>query len=335
MNTKLFKAGYAGIRGITLFCLAATARADVEDTITNSFKADPGGQLVVELDRGSIEVKTANATVVDVEITRKARGGQSAAAQTLKDHEVIFAQSGNKVEIKGEYKGKKTKGWFGRSPDLQVKCLVIVPRTFDVDLKTAGGSILVTELTGKVQAYTAGGSLTFKKIEGPLSARTSGGSITVAAAKGKVDGKTSGGGLNLSDIEGDTNAETSGGSIHAEHITGKLVVKTSGGSIQVADIKGPMDARTSGGSITANLPAQPAGDCSLHTSGGNVTVVLDPKAVVDVDLHTSGGRVATDFPVTTVIQGEQKKNELRGKINGGGPVITARTSGGSVRVQRK
>jgi len=54
-----------------------------------------------------------------------------------------------------------------------------------------------------------------------------------------------------------------------------------------------------------------------------------------VDARTSAGRVSTDFPVVAVIQGEQKKNELRGKINGGGPLITAHTSGGSVHIRKK
>lgn len=318
-----------------LVSFVAAARGDVEDTITNSFKADPGGQLVVDLDRGSIELKTADANTVEVEIARKAGGHRSEAEETLKKHEVTFNQTGNKVEVKGEYKGRKTKGWLGRSPDLQVKCRITVPRKFDVDLHTAGGSIRVAELAGKVQAHTSGGSMTFEKIEGPVSAHTSGGSVTVASAKGKVDVKSSGGSLNLSDINGDVNAHTSGGSIHAEKLTGQSVVKTSGGNIQVADINGPIEARTSGGSIAAKLPGQPAGDCTFDTSGGNITVVLGNKAAVDVDLHTSAGRVSTDFPVTAVIQGEQKRNDLRGKINGGGPLITAHTSGGSVRLQKK
>jgi DUF4097 and DUF4098 domain-containing protein YvlB len=112
------------------------------------------------------------------------------------------------------------------------------------------------------------------------------------------------------------------------------VVRTSGGGIQVADIRGPIEARTSGGSIHANLPAQPAGDCTFKTSGGSVTVSLPENAAVNVDAHTSAGRVSTDFPVAAVIQGEQKKNEIRGKINGGGPLLTAHTSGGSVRLQK-
>ena len=125
--------------------------------------------------------------------------------------------------------------------------------------------------------------MNFAKIEGSLSGHTSGGSITVAGCKGNVDLRTSGGGLQLGEIEGDVDARTSGGSIHADKLTGKSV---------------------------------------LQSSGGGITVALGEKLNVDVDARTSGGRVASDLPVTTVTHGELKKNELRGKINGGGPLIT-------------
>jgi DUF4097 and DUF4098 domain-containing protein YvlB len=335
MKSNLFNPPKAVAVSAALFALAAVgARADLEDKITKSYTVRSGEQLVVELDRGSIEIKTADADTVEIEVARKAGGSQSKAEKVLKDHVVTTTQTDNRVEVRGEYKGPKSSGWFGKSLDLQVQCRVTVPRRFNLDLNTAGGSIKVSELTGKVQAHTSGGSLRFEKIEGPVSGHTSGGSITVATAKGKVDVKTSGGGLNLSDIKGDVNGQTSGGSIRAEKLTGKSQVRTSGGSIQVADIKGAIDARTSGGSITVNLLGQPAGDCIFKTSGGSVTVVLGEQVAVDVDAHTSGGRVTTDFPVAAVIQGEQKKNEIRGKVNGGGPLITAHSSGGSVRLQK-
>lgn len=335
MKTNLFNPLHAAAFAVALVWLAsARARADVEDRITKSFDVRPGDLLVVELDRGSIEIKTADTDAVQIEIARKAGGSQSKAEKVLKDHVVTTTQADGKVEVRAEYKGAKSSGWSGRSPQLQVQCLVTVPRRFDTDLKTAGGSIKVSELTGKVQAHTSGGSMTFEKIEGPVSARTSGGSITVEATKGQVDVKTSGGSLTLNNIEGEVDAQTSGGSIQVEKLQGKSVVRTSGGGIQVADIQGTIDARTSGGSINANLCGQLAGDCTFKTSGGSVTIVLPANAAVDVDAHTSAGRVSTDFPVAAVIQGEQKKNELRGKINGGGPLITAHTSGGNVRLQK-
>lgn len=309
-------------------------RADMEDKVTKSFTAAPGGQLFVELDRGSIEIRTAEVGSVDIEISRKAGGSRSQAEKILADHIVTLTQTDKGVQVRAEYQGPRTRRWFGGSPQLQVQCVMTVPRQFDVELRTAGGSVSVTGLTGKVQANTAGGSLKFENIEGPISGHTSGGSITVHTAKGKVNVKTSGGTVNLKAIEGDVNAHTSGGSIRAESLTGQAVVKTSGGSIQVVEIKGAIEAGTSGGSITATLLEQPAGACSFKTSGGSITLVLDAKVAVDVDARTSGGRVVTDFPVVSVIQGEQKKNELQGKINGGGPLLTAHTSGGSVRLQK-
>jgi len=73
----------------------------------------------------------------------------------------------------------------------------------------------------------------------------------------------------------------------------------------------------------------------FDTSGGNITIAMAERIAVDVDASTSGGRVSTDFPIATIVQGEQKKNELRGKINGGGPLVKAHTSGGNVRLEKK
>jgi len=319
-----------------LVLVTLPARADVEDKITKSFTVQPGGQLAVEVDRGSIEVKTStDRQSVDIEVTRKSRGSEAKAGKVLTDHVVTTTQDGNKVEVRAEYKGPKTSGWFGRSPDLQVNYVITIPRQFEVNLKTAGGNIKVGDLAGKAQVHTSGGSLTLEKIEGQVSGHTSGGNINVAGCRGQVDVHTAGGSLNLSEIEGDVTAKTSGGSIRAEKLTGKSIVKTSGGSIGVAGIKGSIDATTSGGSVNADLVEQPAEACSFRSSGGSITVAMGGNVAVDVDLHTSGGRVSTDFPVTTVVQGEQPKNEIRGKVNGGGPLVTARTSGGSVRLQKK
>lgn len=319
--------------GLTATC----AWADAEDTITKSFQVQSGGKLVVDLDRGSIEIATADADAVNVEISRKAGGSQSKAEQILKDHVVTMGQTGTTVEVRGKSTQPQSGwfGWFRRSPDLQVTCRVTVPRKFDVDLKTSGGNISVAELAGRSEVHTSGGNLKFVKMDGPIAAHTSGGNVTLTNCRGPVDVSTSGGNLMLSDIEGDITARTSGGSIHADKLVGNDSVKTSGGNIEIEDIKGRVEAGTSGGNVSARLPAQPTGDCSFTTSGGNVTVALATNVAVDVDVGTSGGRISTDFPVVSVVQGEQKRNEIRGKINGGGPRIFAHTSGGSVHIEKQ
>jgi len=320
------------ILALALFAFAATARAGVEDKITKSYEVAPGGQLSVEVDRGSIVVRTADRKSVGIEVIRKAGGNEAKAENVLKAHIVTTTQDGSKVEVRASYTGPSGSGWLGRSPDLQVSYVLTIPKEFDVNLKTAGGNIKVAELTGKTHVRTSGGNLALENLAGPVSARTSGGDIRLIGCQGAVDLGTSGGKLNLSDIKGELTAKTSGGSIHANKLAGKAVLKTSGGSIEAADIKGSIEAVTTGGNIDVSLLEQPSGDCSFKTSGGNATVALGEKVAVDVDLHTSGGRVATEFPVVTVIYGEQAQHQIRGKVNGGGPLVTAHTSGGNVRL---
>lgn len=336
MKTKFIRLSTIAATALPLLLLSTgPVLADVEDQIAKSFEAAPGGQLVVQVDRGSIDVKTADEGKVQIEVSRTAKGSEAKAKQILKDHVITFSQNGNQVVVKAEYTGPKTTGWFGNSPQFNVRYQITVPRKFDANLKTAGGHIEVAALTGKLEAHTSGGHLKFESIEGPVNGHTSGGSITLDGCKGLVDLHSSGGSLNLNAIEGDTTAKTSGGSIRASRLTGKSVVKTSGGSITIADIRGSIEAGTSGGSISATLTEQPAGDCSFKTSGGSITLALGPKIAAEVDLHTSAGRVSTELPVVSVVQGKPDRNELHGKINGGGPLLTAHTSGGSIRLERK
>jgi len=306
------------------FTLTTSAWAAAEDVIKKTFEAAPGGQLVLDVDRGSIELVTAASGGCEIQVTRKAKN-----QKILDEHDITFAKEGDKISVNA--KGKQASSWFGQS--LQVEYVIAVPEKFDVDLKTAGGSVRVTGLHGKVKAHTSGGSMKFEKLEGPLNANTSGGSITVAGCQGPVEVKTSGGSLKLSDITGDVSAKTSGGSISCSRLVGKSVVHTSGGSISASGIKGQIDAATAGGSVQASLEGQPAGECSLKTSGGSVAIELVEDITADVDAKTSAGSVSSDFAVNPP-QDPKKKSELQGKINGGGPLLTLRSSGGSIRVKK-
>jgi hypothetical protein len=71
----------------------------------------------------------------------------------------------------------------------------------------------------------------------------------------------------------------------------------------------------------------------LTTSGGAITVHLADDMGLDVDAKASGGRIHTDFPVS--IRGEISRNSLRAKMNGGGPELYLRTSGGSIYLKKR
>ncbi len=319
-----------------LWAASALAAGDVEDRLAQSYQVKAGGKFVLEADRGSIEVTSASGDQVAIEVLRKVTGESRAGAESvLKNHEVQFAQDGDTVRVHAEMNSGWISGWSGKGRNLQVRFLISVPKQFNVDLKTAGGSIKVADLTGHARSRTSGGSLNFGQIEGPIVGRTAGGSINVAGCKGDVDIRTSGGSIHLGEIDGNITAQTSGGSLSVKQSKGKTVVKTSGGNIDVAEVKGSLEAITSGGSITASVADQPSGDCRLETSGGSIKVSLSDKVAVDVDAKTSGGGVKTELPVAVIVHGEHKPNRLQGKINGGGPMLSLHTSGGGIFLQKQ
>jgi DUF4097 and DUF4098 domain-containing protein YvlB len=144
-----------------------------------------------------------------------------------------------------------------------------------------------------------------------------------------LDVDTSGGSIKISNLVGTVNAHTSGGSISLGRIDGLVDINTSGGSINVDEVTGTIKAHTSGGSVNAKISQQPSGDSKLTTSGGSITVYLANDIAVDLTARTSGGRVHSDFDVN----GEKRKKSIRGAINGGGPKLVLKTSGGSVRIK--
>jgi hypothetical protein len=87
---------------------------------------------------------------------------------------------------------------------LQVEFRLMVPRQYNLDLNTSGGSIDVDDLIGEARVKTSGGSLALGRIEGPVDANTSGGSIALRQAKGNVLARTSGGGITVG--EGNSSA---------------------------------------------------------------------------------------------------------------------------------
>lgn len=323
-------AGAIWVALLVLGTSLSASTADDDEKITRSFNVGSGGTLTLDTERGSIEVKTARAETVTVAISVKGPlGGARDVEEILEDFDIEFDHSGKDVTVTLE--SKHGWDWFRGGSRLRIHYAITVPEKYNLDLATAGGGIKIADLEGDVKCETSGGSLHISRIEGSIYGRTSGGSITLEGSDGEADLKTSGGGIEIGHVTGHVEAHTSGGSIHIDEAGGEVEVSTSGGSIRVNEVRGAIRATTSGGSISATISKQPEKDCTLKTSGGGVTVYLAKGIKVDVNARTSGGSVRCDMPIT--VQGLLGKNEVEGKINGGGPQLYLRSSGGPVRIK--
>jgi DUF4097 and DUF4098 domain-containing protein YvlB len=121
---------------------------------------------------------------------------------------------------------------------------------------------------------------------------------------------------NLDAVEGKLRASTGDGHIRADGRFDELDLKTGDGHV---------DVRAAAGSTLAT-------GWRLETGDGSVTLELPADSAADVDLHTSDGHIDLDMPVTT--EGKIRENEIRGKLNGGGGLLTIRTGDGSIHLRK-
>jgi len=322
---------------LTLFLLTLTscaALATTEEQTNHTFQATSGGTLVVDVDFGSIDVGTNSTDTVTVNVWRKVtRGSEAEEQKFLADNPVEFIQDGNTVIVRSHAKDKEKFHWLGGFRNRNEATYTIrVPARFNARLNTSGGGIAASDLTGEVKADTSGGGLRFERLHGPLDGDTSGGGIRVTDCDGTIKIDTSGGGIEVTGGGGSLHGDTSGGSITVKNFKGPASVDTSGGGIEIENVAGKIKGDTSGGSIRAALLSPIPGDVSLSTSGGGVSVSVPADAAFNLDAEASGGGVHCDLPVT--IQGKREHDELKGTVNGGGPVVHLETSGGGVHVRK-
>ena len=298
--------------------LASTALARIERTIEKTFTVRAGGKLTVSTFGGNVTVQPGSGNRVTVEarqVLPKA-GSEAEADRILADLELLMEQEGDNLNASARFSKQRWGGLFRRGgwPPVSVNFTVTVPEQYHVDLKTSGGNIEVGDLQGAAQVRTSGGNIRLGRVQGPVEGKTSGGNISVAEALERLD------------------VSTSGGNIRVERATGAVKLHTSGGSIAVDRVAGSLDASTSGGSVKAALDGTVRGNVSLSTSGGSVELRVPTTAAFQLDASTSGGRVRADGFTITLESGGGGRDRLRGAVNGGGPEVRLRSSGGNITV---
>jgi DUF4097 and DUF4098 domain-containing protein YvlB len=152
--------------------------------------------------------------------------------------------------------------------------------------------------------------------EGKVNLRTGDGKIEVAGFKGEMDLHSGDGSETLDGVDGKLRASTSDGHIRADGRFDEVDVKTGDGGVEV---------RAGAGSTLAT-------GWRLETGDGNVTLEIPAGFAADVDLHTGDGHIDLEMPVTT--EGKIRENEVRGKLNGGGNLMTIRTGDGSIHLRK-
>ncbi len=189
---------------------------------------------------------------------------------------------------------------------------------------------LVVPAETRLKSETGSGNQTIQGIRGPVKADTGSGNLRLSNIGGDVDADTGSGDIELNGIRGSVAADTGSGDVILEQTgPGEVKVDTGSGSVEIRGAAGIVWADTGSGDITAE--GQPAGPWKLSTGSGNIR--LRVPAAVGFDFHatTGSGEIYTEGPIT--VQGALKRDDLRGKVRGGGVLIELETGSGNIRIE--
>ncbi len=171
-----------------------------------------------------------------------------------------------------------------------------------------------------------------------------------------LQAKTSDGNVTLSGLQGDLSLTTGDGNVAVDHVSGNVRIRSGDGRVKVTDADGSIDAHTSDGNLSVDGSFQAlalhtsdgtldlnlregtklAGASTIQSSDGSVTIRVPASFAADLSVHTGDGHVDCALPLATdnYQSGGGHRNELHGKLNGGGSPLTIKTSDGNVKIEQ-
>jgi DUF4097 and DUF4098 domain-containing protein YvlB len=169
-------------------------------------------------------------------------------------------------------------------------------------------------------------------LESDLSIRTGDGSVETDNNVGSVDIHTGDGHIKVNRARGAIRLSTGDGHIEATGLDGRLEATSGDGHIQIEGRLDSLNLNTNDGTIDARVSrgSRMSTNWSIRTGDGDVTLRLPEDFQADLEMHTGDGRIRTDFPI--VASGRLGRSDIHGKLNGGGPPLTARTGDGSIHI---
>ena len=200
--------------------------------------------------------------------------------------------------------------------DIAVDYEITVPADATITTHSGSGDQLIEGTRGNVDVQTGSGDVKLANLTGEVRLQTGSGDVRAHAISGTVRG-----GAGSGDIE----IEEKG--------PGDVDLHTGSGNIDVHGLQGGFRAEAGSGDVTAEGTQN--GSWEVRTGSGNVRVRLPSNAAFDADISTSSGTIDVEHPIEMTVQGrvQESRKQIRGKVGGGGALLSVRTGSGDIHIQ--
>ena len=152
--------------------------------------------------------------------------------------------------------------------------------------------------------------------------------------EGKVNLRTGDGRIYVSRLKGEMDFYSGDGRVEAEDVDGNVRARTGDGSMSITGRFDTLDVSSGDGrvSVTARPGSRVQQSWEVRTSDGSVDLAVPSDLAADLDLHTGDGHISLNLPVT--VEGKLDRQDIHGKLNGGGNRLVVHTGDGSITVDK-
>ena len=332
-----------------------------DQTFSQPTKGEP--QLVLDDQRGSVEIRGADQSNIDVIAKKTIRAEDEGAAKKMSDalKLEIVDEAGHYV-LRSNRRSLPDDG--GRvSVDLSLR----VPKATSSQITSVRGDIQVDDLYGNQTLFTQKGDVRATNIQGLVKIHKTGNSTEIRGVKGSVELDGRGDDIEVADVS-DTvtvHGEFSGAiqfhnvgntlryesqrtNMTAQKLSGRLNMEV--GSMEVNGIDGPLELTTrqkdinvnnfkhslhiadSDGQITLQTSTPPTHDIQVESKNGAVELTLPQGSNFQIEADSRHGEVDCDFsgPGLKVVK-DGETPSISGSFGKGGPLIRITTEYGAIR----
>jgi hypothetical protein len=293
---------------VVLFASTITFASTPQGTFEKTLQVSGPVDLEVLTHSGDVTIRAGSSGSVSIRGKifvgdRWLRGSRQSDVQEIEQHPPI-RQEGNAVHID-----------YVNAHDISVDYEITVPADTVIRAHSGSGDQTIEGTRGNVDIQTGSGDVKLKNLTGEVRLQTGSGDVRAHEISGAVKG-----GAGSGDIEIEETA------------AGDIDLHTGSGNIHVRGVQGGFHGEAGSGDITAE--GTQSGAWEIRTGSGNVQVRLPANSAFDADLSTSSGTIEVNSPIEMTVQGrvEETRKQIRGKVRGGGPLLSVRTGSGDVRV---
>lgn len=345
---------------------------EISNLFFNSFTYDrtftqplkPGSQLIVEDQRGPVEVHGSDASTLDVAIKESIRADDEGAAKRMSDRlKFDLIGEGGHFTLRTNRRSLPDDG-DRVSLDLNMR----VPQATSDQITSVRGDISVDGVHGDQTLFTEHGDVRATNVEGLVKIHKTGGSTEVRGVKGSVELDGRGNDVEIGDVS-DTvtiNGEYGGdlqfhnigqtlrfesqrtsmtaqklsgrldmevGSLELNGVEGPFEIKTSQKDVTINDFKHTLQIEDSNSQITLQTSTPPTHDIEVDSKNGGVELSIPPNSNFQIEATSRHGEVECDFSGPELkISKEGNEPSISGNYGKGGPMIRIHSEYGAIRI---